>query len=395
MNYLTRYILSELLKVLVFALVAMTVVLLLGVVAVEAVKEGLGPSAIARLIPYSLPMALRFTVPGTILFAACTVFGRMSASNEIVAIKSLGVTPMVVVWPALLLGLVASGASVWMNDIAVTWGTAGINRVVLQSIEQVVYGRLKAQRSYSNQRGFAINVKEVRGKRLIMPTLSYQPPNGKGPIVITAKEAEMQLNSATSALLIIFTDMVVDGPDMKGVVPGRSEFEIPLSSASRKGRSEGAPTDLPMSQIEKAASEVTDEISLLEKGMAANAGFAMASADFAKLSQPSWQSQLNQLASLRSRLIRLRMEPWRRWATGFSCFFFVLIGVPAAIVLRNGDFLSSFGKCFGPIVLFYYPVLMLVLDQSKAGQWPAASVWIPNLALVGPGLWIMRRMLKN
>jgi len=319
----------------------------------------------------------------------------MSASNEIVAIKSLGVTPMVVVWPALFLGVVASGASVWMNDIAVTWGTAGINRVVLQSIEQVVYGRLKTQRSYSNQRGFAINVKEVRGKRLIMPTLSYQPPTGKGPIVITAKEAEMKLNSVTNALLIIFSDMVIDGPEMKGVVPGRSEFEIPLSAASRKGRVEGAPTDLPMAQIEKAVSETEAEISQLEKGLAANAGFAMASADFAKLKQPNWQTQLNQLTSLRSRLIRLHMEPWRRWATGFSCFFFVLIGVPAAIVLRNGDFLRSFGKCFMPIVLFYYPMLMLVLDQSKSGEWPVASVWVPNLALIGPGLWILRRMLKN
>jgi lipopolysaccharide export system permease protein len=205
----------------------------------------------------------------------------------------------------------------------------------------------------------------------------------------------MQLNSATNALLIIFTDMVVDGPDMKGVVPGRSEFEIPLSSASRKGRGEGTPADLPMSQIEKSVRDVEAEISHLEKTMAANAGFAMAGADFAKLRQPGWQSQLNQLAALRSRLIRLRMEPWRRWATGFSCFFFVLIGVPAAIVWRNGDFLSSFFKCFSPIVLFYYPVFMLVLDQSKSGGLPVASVWIPNLALVAPGLWIMRRMLKH
>jgi len=395
MNYLTRYIVSELLKVLVFLLIAMTAVTLLTVVAVEAVREGLGPSAIARLIPYSLPMALRFTIPGAILFAACTVFGRMAASNEIVAIKSLGVTPMVVVWPALFLGIIASCVAVWLNDIAVTWGTAGVNRVVLQSIEQVVYGRLKTQRSYSNQRGLAIYVKEVQDKRLIMPTMSYQPPGGKGPVVITAKDAEIQLNAVKNSLVIIFTDMVVDAPEMRGLVPGTSEYEIPLSAASRKNREERSPSDLPMSQIGDASRETRAEISQLEKSMAANAGFALGTGNFVALTQPSWQAQMHQLQSLRSRQIRLRIEPWRRWATGFSCFFFVLVGVPTAIVLRNSDFLTSFGKCFFPIVAGYYPLFAMVVDRSKSGDWPAASVWLANLALVGPGLWIMRRMLKH
>jgi len=284
---------------------------------------------------------------------------------------------------------------VWLNDVAVTWGTAGINRVVLQSIEQVVYGRLKTQRSYSNQRGLAIHVKEVRGKRLIMPTMSFQTTDGKGPIVITADEAELQLNAESNSLVIFFINMVVDGQNVHSLLPGESKYEIPLSAASRKRREENSPADLPSVRIVSAIRQTQADIGQLEKSMAANAGFSMATGNLASLTQPSWQTQLDQLKSLRSRLVRLRIEPWRRWATGFTCFFFLLIGVPAAIILRNGDFLSTFIRCFSPIVACYYPLLTLALNESKSGGWPAPSVWIANLALVAPGLWIMRRMLKH
>ena len=35
-----------------------------------------------------------------------------------------------------------------------------------------------------------------------------------------------------------------------------------------------------------------------------------------------------------TRLHRLHTEPWRRWANGFSCLCFVMIGVPVAVWLR-------------------------------------------------------------
>ena len=69
-------------------LIGMTSLIVLVGLAHQAVREGLGPLAVARLVPYVLPNALRFSIPGTMLFAACSVYGRMSSSNEVVAIKS-------------------------------------------------------------------------------------------------------------------------------------------------------------------------------------------------------------------------------------------------------------------------------------------------------------------
>ncbi len=102
MAILTRYVLLELTKIFFFALVAMTMMMLVVGVVAEAARQGLGPAQVAKMIPFLIPEALRFTVPGTLLFSVCSVYGRMSSSNEIISIKSLGISPMVILWPMLI-----------------------------------------------------------------------------------------------------------------------------------------------------------------------------------------------------------------------------------------------------------------------------------------------------
>ena len=70
MRILTRYVLSELLKVFLVSLAGMTLFLLLVGLFREAYNQGLGLKQVLQLIPYVLPEALRFSVPATMLFAA-------------------------------------------------------------------------------------------------------------------------------------------------------------------------------------------------------------------------------------------------------------------------------------------------------------------------------------
>ena len=68
---------------------------------------------------------MQFAVPGTMLLATTSVYGRMASYNEIVAVKSLGISPMVLVWPTLILATLVSFVAVVLNDVAVSWGTTG------------------------------------------------------------------------------------------------------------------------------------------------------------------------------------------------------------------------------------------------------------------------------
>ncbi len=394
MRRLTRYILWELSKVFVLTLTGLTLLMLLVVVGQEAIRQGLGPVPILRLMPYLMPNALLFAVPGAILLAACSVMGGMSASNEIVALKSLGIPPSVVLWPTLFTGFFLSLVAVWINDVAVSWGRQGAHRVVLHSLEEIVYSMLRTKRSYSSNR-FSINVKQVQGRKLIQPTLSFYPKDDTQPIIVTAREAELRLNPERDSLSILLTDSEGDfGNNLYAVDPDTFEYEIPLSAASRKGDLAPSPSFYPLWRIPRETKTQKEEIRRLEQTYAAEAALQMITGDIAGLSAPEWQQQLDSIRFAESRLHRLHTEPWRRWANGFSCFFFILVGAPLAIRLRNADMWTTFGLCFLPILFFYYPFLLYGGERAKSGDLPPYAVWLGNLVLLAVGSAFIRRVIR-
>src|SRR5215470_4197288 len=104
-------ILWELCKVFLIALIGITGILLMAGIIAEASQQGLGPTQILAAIPLLVPSTLPYTIPATTLFAACVVYGRLSADNEILAIKACGVNLIHVVKAGVLLGLAMSAAT--------------------------------------------------------------------------------------------------------------------------------------------------------------------------------------------------------------------------------------------------------------------------------------------
>jgi lipopolysaccharide export system permease protein len=391
-----RYILWELTRGFLIALVLITVFLVLIGILTEAVRMNLGLMPTLRLIPFVLPSSLAFAVPGTILFTVCQVYGRMSAENEVVAVKAMGVSPLVLLWPAFLLSFLLSIVGVCLNDLAYSWGYTGMQRVVIESAEEIVYGMLRTQRSYANQR-FSIIVKEVNGRRLIRPIMHFQP-DGSGPAwTVSAVEAELQSNLERNTLVLILIDCEVDVAGARTVMPGRTVQEIPLTLASPKksgDTAEVSPAHLPLSQIGRETERQLALIRELEQSLAAESALALLTGEFQQLHEETWRPKRQQLQNARLRLNRLRTEPCRRWAAGFSSLCFVLVGAPLAIRQRNSDVMSTFFRCFFPILIIYYPFFAYGLDQAKAGAVPPYTVWVGNIVLAMIGAVLLRRVIK-
>ncbi len=173
-----------------------------------------------------------------------------------------------------------------------------------------------------------------------------------------------------------------------------AEYEIPLRVASRADETSGQPACVPMSRIPREVEKQQKAILLRKEELAAMAAYQMLSGDFDELVDPAWATRLAELEGMRTHLCKLKTEPCRRWSAGFSCLCFVWVGAPLAIWLRNRDFLQSFFLCFAPILLVYYPLLMGSIDAAKNGTvWPVA-VWAGNLALLGWGARVLRKVLR-
>jgi lipopolysaccharide export system permease protein len=63
--------------------------------------------------------------------------------------------------------------------------------------------------------------------------------------------------------------------------------------------------------------------------------------------------------------------------------------------MRSADHWTSFGACFLPILLLFYPAFMIGLNQAKDGHWPAAAVWLGNLILLLVGAWWLRKIYRS
>lgn len=394
MRCLTRYVVGDLLLVFGLTLAVMTAFMILLGVALEAARQGLGPEPIVRLVPYVLPNALRFAVPAAILFAACSVYGRMSAANEIVAVKSLGISPLAVLWPGLVVSFLVSLAAVWLNDLAASWGREGIQRVVMESVEQIVYGTLRTHRSHRASDRLAITVRRVEGRKLIQPTITTQDSRGRS-MTISAREAELTSRPEANALLLRLWDPIIESGDRGRLTwPGLLEQEIPLRDATKAAEQGKHPTDYALRQIPAEVAVQNRVIADQEQALATKAASQLLMGDFDGLAQAQWAPRHDALRFGRGRLYRLHSEPWRRWANGFSCFFFVWVGAPLAVRLRNSDLMTSFGLVFLPILLVYYPLMQYGVDQAKMGSLPPYCVWCGNVILGVVGIGLLRRILR-
>jgi lipopolysaccharide export system permease protein len=393
MRRITRYVITEFLRDFLVALTLITAVMILVVIAAEAIREGLAPETVFKLLPYVVPMALLYAIPGTTLFAVCSVYGRMSAANEIVAIKAAGISPLSVLSPILVVTFVMSVLVVWVNDVAVSWGRTGFKRVVLESVEQIAYGMLRTQKAYTTDR-FSISVRAVEGQRLIKPTVTFRV-NDTGPaMTFTADEADLHSHAANETLRIVLRNYQFDHGEVHAEDPDEFTHEIPLEAATRRGYESNRPADTALSRIPQEKVEQRRQIEELQRVLAADAAMQMMLGDFDTLTSSDWIERHQQVRNMQMRLHRLETEPWRRVANGFSCLCFALVGSALAIRLRNADVWSSFWICFLPILLVYYPLMMYGVGLAKSGEMPPHVVWLGNLVLAAIGYWQVRKVLR-
>jgi lipopolysaccharide export system permease protein len=300
---------------------------------------------------------------------------------------------MALIWPTLILATFVSFGAVVINDVAVSWGTMGVRRVFLASIEEVIYGQLRMRHTYNLGKA-SINVRDVVGHRLISPTLIMQSTGDRPAWTISAKSAEMNLIPDEGKLVVQFFDF-----DLQGGVnysdPGKFEYEMSVEDLTGSTQKNRSPSNYALSEIDPAIKEQEEVVAKVEQANVARAAFGMLTGDFDSLSNATWKANEKDIEAAQTRLYRLHTEPWRRWANGFSCLCFVLIGVPVSIWMRFSEFIASFFICFLPILLVYYPLLAVSVDHAKDGAFPPQSVWLGNIVLAVAGIWLLCRVNRH
>src|SRR5262249_17345658 len=140
---LHRAIFGELAKVFLLSLIGITGLIVMAAIVVEASQRGLGPAQVLAAIPLIVPSMMPFIIPPTTLFAACVVYGRLAHDNEILAIKSAGVSILHVIWPGVFLGLAMSISTFGLYYYLIPHTHLLLRTTVVNDVEEYLYALLR------------------------------------------------------------------------------------------------------------------------------------------------------------------------------------------------------------------------------------------------------------
>jgi lipopolysaccharide export system permease protein len=393
-SQISRTVAKEILVMFTLALTVLTALVMFIGVAREAASQGLGFAGTLELIPYLIPNALAFSIPGTVLFSICCVFGRMSAANEITALQAVGISPLATLRPALWIALLLSFFTVGIVNVAFTWGHQGVERVLLSSIEQIAIRKLEQDRRFE-QGPLTLSVLDVDGDRLINPVIQVRQPSGKS-IQIRADSATLKYAHQNRGLTFSLTNgTAVLGDQASFQFPDTFSHTVSLGDGAHHDLLTANPSHMAMWRLPTAVRQQRQEIRRQSNGIAVSTGFNLLTSRLDNIAGPDAVARTDKLQQSQRRLHRLGAERHRRWASGFTCLALVVVGIPLAIHLRAADVMTTFGICFMPTLLMYYPVFALTLDMAKDGRLPTWSVWSANCLFFVSGLMMIRQKLYS
>jgi lipopolysaccharide export system permease protein len=385
---LQRYVMGQVLRAFLMALVAITAIFSLFVVMAEATRQGLAPQEVVAVLPYLVPGSLPYTVPVALLFAVSVVYGRVAADNEVMAVKAAGLSAWTVLNPAMLLGLALSGVLFAMSSEVIPRANNAFRRIIFGSIEDGFFRYLKKERELNNPKlPFYIQVRDIRDRKLVEPLFKHRapsPPNPPGTFDLTvrAREATIQFDLQNQVATVTLVDAETSGQSERPFLfwmNGRRVLQYPFPR----------PPDGPDKRVqEMTGGEIVDaQLDLIDKFVndrrrqAIRASFQVAAGLITQISWGEVREAQIQHDYWKQKYHEMETEKHVRIALAGGVFFFALLGAPVGILFAKRDFLSSFITCFIPIIVLYYPLVLAGINLGKEGVAPPSIVFGGDLLL--------------
>ncbi|MDO4569636.1 MAG: LptF/LptG family permease [Planctomycetia bacterium] len=385
----------------------------------QGVVQKLPLSEIPKLLPYLFPYSMSLSGQFVVMLTCVLVYSQLTASREILALQSSGISSWRVMYPAFLLAFAMSFVNYWMIDLHNSWGKFGIGKVLAASAENILYSTLKND-GMIQYRDYSFSVKSVEGRTLHNLTFTHRNPEVAfacsaqtamiqvGQAKYLKRESEKQFESnfpgftysprpEETVIKITLDNVTHSSKERRGIIPGRTIVFISPEKLEVnrfiRGISDERPSTMSIDRLDGFVEEQNERIHEVENQILVQASRNLVFGKIDAFESSVWQDLHQEIRRCQRSIERAKIEPTRRWATSFNCFFIALLSVPLALKKGKSSPLSVFSAIIAPLVLSYYPLQMIFLNAAKDGALPALCMWIPNLGLLVFGIVFIRRAL--
>jgi len=388
MKIVDRYIGKQVLFSTLFAVLVLSVVLVLGNILQKMMgllSSGVPLEIIVQFVGYILPFSMVFTVPWGFLTAILLTFGRLSADNELISLRMAGLSVPRICCGVFFLAISMSLFCLWINVSVAPRAELAMSRLAYRAALDNPLSLFSADQVTEGIPGHRIYVGEKRGNELFNFQM-VKLDNKKAANFVTARRVVVTPSEDGGELLLEMHDaQVYFVPPKPGSSDDRREggapdLEIPVR---------GVPVDV-TTKKRPFSSAVHPVVISLEKLAKKSNRVRASQLSVAQLDVRMEDESLD--AEARS---SLRVEKHKRFSFSLACLTFCLIGVPLGITAQRRE--TSAGFVLSLVVAVVYFMFIILADTFKRnpGVYPHLLIWLPNVLFLSLGGWLFWRLSRR
>lgn len=362
-----RYLSRQVLVSTVFAVVLLSLVLVLGSIFQEIrsllVEQGAPLGILLEFVVLVLPFSLVYTIPWGFLAAVLLVFGRLSADQELVAIRGAGRSLFRIAMPVFAMGVVLSGACFYLNGYLGPRAKDAQRNLLFRVLKDDPLSLLEPGVVQSQLKGQKIFIESKEGN-VLRGFHAYQLSSGQRDAVpvgyVYADRVDLVNDEEAQQLKLRLENAYGEAYEANGQVRHlfTGEAEPWLADYSGAGSKKRKPNAMENPEL---LSRLRGEKEELTAPLREQLGFELA----------------------------------RRSSFSLAPLALAAIAIPLGITSRRRE--TSSGLLVSVGIAFGYFLLMIIADEARgSGEFlPLALLWLPNVLCLGLATFLILRSARK
>lgn len=364
MKLIDRYLSKEIAVTASFAVAVLSLVLVLGNIFKQVldllVNHDVPLEYILSFVGYILPFSLTFSVPWGFLTAVLLVFGKLSAENELIALRTAGLSIYRICASLLVLAVLCVLLCLWINVEVAPRAQAKMKSALFNIATSNPIAMFGSDEVIDEFPGKKIYVGKKQGNELEQIFMYDLDPKGVPMQVVYAQSGRLESDLVNKRVL------------------------LRLFEARFEQRDQEEPLNLTKVRQGITADVIPLAISLEE--------LYQKNQRRRGLSQMTVKELLADQTKGRSAVLT---EMNKRMAFAMASLAFALIGVPLAVTAQRRE--TSIGFLFSLVIAFVYFFFNIVVDAMRnRPEWrPELLIWVPNVIFITLGVVMFVRLSRK
>ncbi len=326
-------------------------------------KVGMG--VVGRMLVFHMPYFLVYVVPMSVMMAVLLTFLRMSSDNEVMALKSGGVSLYGLLPPVLVFCLVGLLLTAFMIVQGLPWGRRSMTDLTREVASENIDIGLKERTFNDAFEGVMLYVNKVDVRSRELTDIFIQDRRDPDmPITIVAPTGRLYKDPDRPVFRLRLENGAINGADLDDETVNAARFDT---------------YEINLDVQEAMAAAADNDRRLDEKEMY------------------FWEliRYIRETDRRDSKYWEAVMEFHKKFSLPFACLAMGVLAVPLGVGSKFSR--RSFGLGLGlTFFLFYYLLLSAGLVFGETGAYPPViGMWVPNLVMGAIGLYLLVRAAQD